>query len=248
MKWLCFMCSFVSLFSFEILAYAETKIVFATMESAPYQSEHMENQGFLVEISKESFKRVGYDLEIRFVPWKRAMSEAKFGKVDGVLGAWYNVERTKSFEYTEFIGKSTLIFIKRKSQNIEYNTLKDLKDYRIGVVRGYTYTDEFDKAAFLKKDIVPTTEQNLLKLIHKRIDVTPDIEEVVHYIIKSKIPEYLGSVESVGKPLKVHLIYNIISKKNPASKKIAQDFNIGLKMMKEDGTYDDILKENGISR
>ncbi|MBU3914067.1 transporter substrate-binding domain-containing protein [bacterium] len=248
MKWPSFLFFCISFLLFADFVFAETTVVFNTMESAPYQSKDMENQGFLVEISKEAFRKVGYDLKIIFVPWKRAMTEAKFGEVDGVLGAWYDEERTKSFEYTDIIGKSTLIFLKRKEQKIEYKTLEDLKDYRIGVVGGYAYTDEFDKATFLKKEIVHSTELNLRKLLFKRIDLTPDIEEVIHHIIRSKHPEHLGTIESVGKPLRVHLIYNIISKKRSNSKKIAQDFNKGLMMIKKDGTYSKILKENGISQ
>ncbi len=226
--------------------YAEKKIVLNTMESVPYQGQNLDNQGFLVEISKEAFKRVGYDLEIKFVPWKRALKEAEYGAVDGVLGAWYNEERAKSFEYTDYITKSRLVFLKRKNQQIKYDTLQDLKDYRIGVVRGYTYSDEFDTATYLKKETVKNTELNLRKLIFNRIDLTPDIEEVAFYIIKSKLPDHIGSIKSVGKPLKVHLIYNIISKKTTHFEIITQDFNRGLKMMKKDGTYHKILQENGI--
>ncbi|MCP4159050.1 MAG: transporter substrate-binding domain-containing protein [Deltaproteobacteria bacterium] len=244
MKWISFFC--FSLLLFENLVFADMKVVFNTMESVPYQGKKLKKQGFMVEISKESFKRVGYDLEIRFVPWKRAMTEAKSGEVNGVLGAWYNKERTKLFEYTNPIGKSTLVLLKRKEDKIKYNTLKDLKDYRIGVVRGYAYTNEFDKATFLKKEVVHSTELNLRKLLFKRIDLTPDIEEVVYYLIKSKFPEHIGKIESVGKPLKVHLIYNIISRKKSNYKKMTQDFNKGLKMIKGDGTFNRILKINGI--
>jgi len=222
------------------------KIVFNTMESTPYQSKKLANQGFLVEISKEAFRRVGYNLEVAFVPWKRAMWEAEFGVVDGVLGAWYTEERTKVFAYTNVIAKSRLVFLKRKNQEIEYNTMSDLKGFRIGVVGGYVYTDEFDEADYLYKEEDVSTEINLRKLLYERIDLTPDIEEVVYHILKSKHPEQLGSIESVGKPLKVQLIYNIVSKKNPNFMKITDDFNRGLEMMKNDGSYYKILRENGI--
>ncbi len=244
MKWFYFVFLFIILLFNSNPVFADKKIVLNTMESEPYQSKYLANNGFLVEISKKAFKRAGYDLEVRFVPWKRAIVESVDGLVDGVLGAWYNDERTKLFAYTDTIGESRLIFLKRKDQVIKYNTLQDLEKFRIGVVNGYTYTKEFDQSPFLMKEVVVSSEINLRKLIYKRIDLTPDIEEVISYILKTKYPEHLGTIETVGEPLKVHMIYNIISKKNSHFKKIVQDFNSGLKSIKEDGTYDSVVKKS----
>jgi len=225
---------------------AKDKIVLNTMESAPYQSESLKDGGFLVRLSKEAFKRTGYDLIVVFVPWKRAMVEAKNGIVDGVMGAWYNKERTEFFSYTDWIGESTLTFIKRKEDLIEFESLQDLKGYHIGIVDGYTYTEAFDKAAFLNKQMVHSTELNVRMLFKKRVDLIPDVEQVVQYIVKSKFNHESIKLESVGKPLKIHKIFNLISKKNPKYKKITQDFNQGLKLVREDGSYDAILNTYGI--
>ncbi len=120
----------------------------------------------------------------------------------------------------------------------------DLKDYTFGVVRGWTYTKEFDNADFLQKEVVSKSKQNILKLIHGRVDIVPEVKEEVEELMNSELPEHIGSIETVGEPLKVQEIYTMISKKNPNHKKIAEDFNKGLKMIKKDGTYAEIIKKD----
>ncbi len=238
MKWSFFkVFFFVSLLFSANVVFAETRLVFDVMEQD-------DAKNVVVDISKEALKRVGYEVKIRFVPWERAMREAQSGKVDGIIGAWYKKERTEFFEYTDVVNTQTLILFKRTGQEIEYKTLMDLKDYTFGVVRGWTYTKEFDNADFLQKKVVSKSKQNILKLIHGRVDIVPEVKEEVEELMNSELPEHIGSIETVGEPLKVQEIYTMISKKNPNHKKIAEDFNKGLKMIKKDGTYAEIIKKD----
>ncbi len=238
MKWSFFkVFFFVSLLFSANVVFAETRLVFDVMEQD-------DAKNVVVDISKEALKRVGYEVKIRFVPWERAMREAQSGKVDGIIGAWYKKERTEFFEYTDVVNTQTLILFKRTGQEIEYKTLMDLKDYTFGVVRGWTYTKEFDNADFLQKEVVSKSKQNILKLIHGRVDIVPEVKEEVEELMNSELPEHIGSIETVGEPLKVQEIYTMISKKNPNHKKIAEDFNKGLKMIKKDSTYAEIIKKD----
>ncbi len=222
------------LFSVNVV-FAETRLVFDVMEQD-------DTENVVVDISKEAFKRVGYEVEILFVPWERAMRDSKGGEVDGIIGAWYKKERTDFFEYTDAVTTQTLVLFKRTDQEIEFKTLMDLKDYIFGVVRGWTYTEEFDNTTSLKKEVVANSKANILKLIHGRVDLVPDVKEEVYELMNSEFPKHIGSIETVGEPLKIQQIYTVISKTNPNHKTIAEDFNKGLKMMKEDGTYGEIMK------
>ncbi len=229
---------YISVMLSALIVFAETDLVFDVMEPSAGQKV---DEILEVQVSKAVFKRVGYNVKIRPVPWERAMREAKSGQVDGIIGVWYSEERSQFFEYTKPIYKHRVFFFKRKDQDINYTTLKDLQGYTIGVVRGWTYSEEFDQATFLQKDVVKDRRSNLLKLIHGRIDLTPDVEHDVHLRLHANFPEHADDIETVGKPLVVHLLYTIVSKANPNHKNIVEDFNRGLKMIKNDGTYNKIL-------
>ena len=62
----------------------ERKLEIATTEYPPYYGKDLENGGFMTEIVVEVFKRAGYDAEIKFLPWKRAL-EGRRRRLDGRL-------------------------------------------------------------------------------------------------------------------------------------------------------------------
>jgi len=226
---------------------AEVKIIaLATDEWAPYYGSSLENDGFTGEIARAAFQRTGYDLKIDYVPWKRALVLGEQGKkYQGVFGLYYTDERNQKFIFSDTFAASNITFFKRKGEDISYKTLKDIAPYRVGVIRGYTNTKEFDTATYITKDEAADSVQNIQKLIAKRVDLIIDSSHVILHILNTKFPENVGNIEPVDPPLKTNDIYFMISRVVPEHKQIIEDFNKGLKMIKEDGTYDKILKKHG---
>ena len=229
---------------FQLLC-ATPKVVFTTMASEPYQGPDLLNEGYVVEITREAFKRVGYDFEVKYLPWARAMFEAENGTTDGLMGAYYTKKRTKIFSYSEPIGKVQLVFFAKKTTQVKYKTLKDLSPYTIGVVRGYAHNKDFDEATFIQKEETSTTELNLRKLLFDRVDIIADSRNVILFLIATKYPSFNNSLEVIHPPLQVNYLYNIFTKKVKGYKKKVKDFNRGLQMLKDDGTYDAILTKHG---
>ena len=223
----------------------EKKIELATDTWHPYYGPDLENGGFLTELAKEAFKRTGYDCEVKFVPWKRAFEVAKIGNYDGLLGAYFTEERLEFFVYSEPLSEVKVTFFSKKGRNITYRELKDLSPYMIGIVRGYHHTDEFETADYLTKIETADTENNLRILLAERIDLILESRKVVLYLLQEKFPENITDVEAIEPPLQIHKLHVVISKKSPDYEQKVQDFNRGLQMLKEDGTYDVILKKHG---
>lgn len=226
---------------------ATKKIVLATLNWEPYYGEKLENGGYIAEITREAFQRVGYEVEIKWVPWKRALEQAKEGRYDGLLGAWFSEERAQYFAFTEPIDMTTLSFFKQTGSPILYSTLKDLTPYRIGVTRGYAHTKEFDAAVYLTKEEVTTSSQNIQKLSEGRIDLFVEDRRVVQYLIRNDFLKLNGKIVEVKPPLQEKPLYNAISKKVVGYEHIIEDFNRGLKLLKDDGTFDQILQKYGFS-
>lgn len=58
----------------------KAKIVLATGNWEPYYGETLPNGGIVTEIVRRAFRRVGYELEVKWRPWARAMEVTKQGK------------------------------------------------------------------------------------------------------------------------------------------------------------------------
>lgn len=236
----------VSIFLFGSSGFCkEAHIRFATCEWEPYYGSKLLNQGYVTEITREALKRAGYTMSIEFVPWKRALYDAKNGYYDAVLGLYYTDERTNWLTYSKSYDQVQLVFFAKKGRKITWNRLLDLKRYTFGVWQGYVYSDEFDNASFLKKEAVRSNDLNLKKLMEKRVDLVPASEKVFLHWVKSNYPDRLSNLIIVPKPLSEKKLYHGFTKKNVQHQKYAAAFNKGLAAIKADGTFDRILQKHG---
>jgi len=113
----------------------------------PYQYDAEENRvsGFSYEVLNAVLAVNGDRISSSTLyPWKRALLMIKTGSADILISANYNDTRRSYVRYpSEPIVVSPWYFWKRSEENIKFRTLDDLKELRVGVVQGYTYTNEF---------------------------------------------------------------------------------------------------------
>ncbi|MBG0790875.1 MAG: transporter substrate-binding domain-containing protein [Desulfovibrionaceae bacterium] len=99
--------------------------------------------GMSVEIVKAVYGRLGYtEFDIQAFPWKRAMDAIRFGEADALFSANLTTARAVYLCYPdEPLFESSWVVWTRAGSCIL--TLDDLRGKRLGVVLGYSYTDEF---------------------------------------------------------------------------------------------------------
>ncbi len=229
-----------------IQGYASEKEIFLTSaEYPPYYCEELENQGCITEIIREVFKRVGYDLKVKFYPWKRAEMMAKKGFSDGMFPPWHTKEREKWFFFSNPIPPPNIMgFYKRKDKIITFKTYQDLQPYRIGSVLGYAYPTDFLEIKL--RNIKSYTDEMLINnLVTGRIDLAVIDKMQAKYLLITKYPKQSGNFEFMEPPLAIIQQHLVISKKTKNAQTKINDFNRGLKMIKDDGTFEEILKKHG---
>ena len=228
---------------------ADDKIIVLAHETSwpPHYGKDLKQGGYTVEIIKEALKRVGYELETVWLPWKRAQVEAARGDYDGLGASYYNEERANKFAYSDPIATTEVVFFKRTEDDIKYSNLEDLKPYKIGTGFGYGYPEQFVKADYLKKIEAYELKTNITRLLHKRVDLIIGSRKAILFYLKQKYPDRINSLEILGNPLETLSLYVLFSKKKPDYKQKIEDFNRGLKMIKEDGTYQKIMKNHGLN-
>ncbi|MGE5583823.1 MAG: substrate-binding periplasmic protein [Bacillota bacterium] len=217
----------------------------ATLDWPPYIGEKLANNGYVAEIVRKAYEKVGYRININFMPWNRALLDSQNGKYDGLFPEYFSEERKIDFVYSDPYPGGPLGFYKRKDQKISYKTLADLKPYTIGIVTEYVNTAEFDAASYLRKEGTFSDSSNLQKLYNRRVQLIVIDKLVADYIIKTEFPQYAAELEFMEPPLETKPLYIAFSKKAKDYRQKLNDFNAGLKQITKDGTLKAILERNG---
>jgi polar amino acid transport system substrate-binding protein len=225
------------------VAHART-VVLTTLSWEPYYGPELPDQGFVTELSRAAFSRMGYDLEIRFLPWARALKMAESGGSDGVLGGYYSEERAQSLAFSEPLYSVEVVFAKLKHRDIPYRSLEDLKPYSIGYTRGGVVNREFDAATFLRIEESVDQKNTLQRLLAGRIDLMMDARPVILHLLNGPFSGNADAVELLSPPVSMHPLYNAFSKKKSDYRELTAAFNEGLRLIKEDGTYRRILEKH----
>lgn len=159
---------------------------FAVSEFTPYIfEENGQITGIHVDIVTEACRELGIEPHFLFLPWKRALAYMEEGEVDALLSPIKTEEREKFMDYSsEPIDVEKTVVIARKDSNIKMTTLDDLKGRSIGVIRGYSYSPEFDNYEGLKKEEVTDAIQLMKKLDAGRTDLVIGEEGNLKYIRK----------------------------------------------------------------
>ena len=221
------------------------KIRLVSLDWEPYVGSNLKDHGYVGEIIKKSFKNQGMEVEITYLPWARVISVARSGEYDGYFPEYFSPELKKEFKISNAFPGGPLVFLKKKKLHVTYEKLEDLKPFKIGVVRGYINTEEFDKADYLIKDAVKDDFTNLKKLATGRIDLMVVDKFVGYHLINLQMQSSINLFEVLEPPLEKKDLYLCISLKAKQYAKKLNAFNIGLEELRKKGEIEKILKKHG---
>lgn len=229
-------------------ALAAQKVSIATLNWEPYVGESLPDYGFTSEIVSTAFKEAGYDPEIKFMPWARAMQMTEKGNYDAAFPAYYSKERAQKYALTDAFAHGPVVLASKSGADISFSEIEDLKPYSIGIVKGYVNGEEFDAADYLNKDETRNNEQNLKKLLAGRVDLIA-IDKVVAVNLLKNNPNISGDLQDVtflDPPLDNLSLHVLISRNIDNYEQVLKDFNAALDKLSDDGTIDEILKKRGL--
>ena len=236
------------LFSISNLVYGESvKLAYVNFPPYEYQ-QNGKPKGILVEIVQKLFKRVNVNLELEYLPFKRAFEESKTGRIDGIFNFYKHKDRLKHFDYTDSLISNKLCFFVNKNSTFEYNRLEDLSGLHIGVIRGYTYGRDFDTSDFFVKEACNSHIGNFQKLNSNRIDAYPCDKLVgLHTALSMNL---MKKFTILPEPLMIMKGYIGFSKGK--NKEIIGKLNKEIMIMKRNGEIDTIIdyyiKKNNLNK
>lgn len=197
--------------------------------------------GFLIEITKAAFARVGHEVKIDFQPWARALRSVMDGQSEALLGAYYNDERAAKMRFSDTIAHTDMLLFALKGSPIIYRNIDDLRSYTVGTIIGADYPPEFNAAQSIRKEPVTDHVANIRKLLAGRVDLFVEKKYVVLNTLRTQFPAEAARIEALPVPLRENRYFNAFSRAFPEHERIAADFNKGLAMIIADGTYEAIM-------
>ena len=137
------------------------------------------------------------------------------------------------------------VFFHLKSLDFKWETLEDLKNYRIGGNLENRSTDVLTQNN-IKIELVPSEEQNFKKLLAGRIDATPSSIFVGYYIINKLFPKSKAMIftNTTKQLLPENGVYLLIPKKHPKAKELIDIFDKAFDKLVKSGMYDKLVDDS----
>ncbi len=168
-------------------ANADTVLI-ATTDWPPYTTPARPDQGASSAVLRAAFQAVGHEVRFEFLPWARAVHEGTQGsRAAGYFPAYESAERSRLGLRSARIGSSQVGFAHRADKPPpSWSSLDELAGRRIGVVRDYVNSEDFDtrmRDGRLKTEAAASDEENLRKLVGARIDLAVVDRAVFHALL-----------------------------------------------------------------
>ncbi len=229
---------------FTALVFANDKPLRLGLEHwPPYMDRFHEDHGAAAELVMTALHRAGYQFSINYDNWSHTLQGTELGVFDIIVAGWYTEPRTSQFVYSKPYLYNRISFIKRKDDNIQFNSLADLRGELIGTVNKYAYGEEFDRSNLLIKLPVNHLVQNLSLLQQGKIDLTLDDELVIRHQLRTYMPGTADQFAFLEKPVTVRGLHILVSRKRDDHEKIVADFDRVVQEMRLDGSFEKVLQK-----
>ena len=173
-------------------AFAGQTVRIATGEFPPYVSKDLKHQGLVTRIVREAFNLAGMEAKFKFFPWKRSKNLAKIGAWDA-CSFWARIPSIeRDFYVSGTLVEGPLVFFHSNNTDFDWQSVEDLKKYRIGRVLGNVYGPHIasaDKTGKINIYRLFSEKEAMELLINGGIEVFPVNREAGFYILHKNFPK-----------------------------------------------------------
>lgn len=239
-------------------------ITIVTLDWPPYIGRNLCCQGWVQQVTIVLLSRMGYRVISIFYPWSRSVYMAETGRA-AILYPEYFIEpdapsdviehtpRREHLSLSRKIPGGPVAFMKRKGDPDVYKgNLLNLKHEKIGVVRGYQNTPEFDSLmdqGYFAIDEAIDDIQNAMKLINGRINLLVGDPYVVRYAIShdrrisdDERQALLSNLEIIEPALSHNDLYYAISRHFPGWEELLAMLNREIELLTVSGELSGIIQ------
>ena len=215
-------------------------VILKANESLPYWSKTLPHNGLGGELVEAISRAGGVESTIEFVPLKRMIEDT----TDNNLGnpVFYMDNQDFATIIPIAITQVSLYYYNPlHDKKVTFNSLKDLKGFRVGALSG-TMTN---RAIFEQAGVIFETsysqESLFKKLQHGRLDFVLELDLVGQQTIARIFPDERKNFAVIALPKSVSPIAIMLDKNYPNVDNIANRYRQGLAKIIKDGSYNEII-------
>lgn len=223
----------------------------------PFNGDPKSNTpGYMIETLQAIFEPLGHQINYRLMPWERSIKMVEKGSFDCVVGVIKSESPSLIYPNSVF-GLDASHFYVHVDSDWTYQGIESLKGQRVGVIGGYEYGGAFDRFVDENpKSIKVIKSSNALErfvqlLSLKRVDVYIETPAVMQ--AKLQEMDMRATIKDAGKydesqtdPEENNLYFACTPQKE-TSKTYVQQFDDGLKKLRESGELQRILEKYGMT-
>nr|WP_199068384.1 transporter substrate-binding domain-containing protein [Chromobacterium sp. ASV5] len=219
----------------------------ATGDWPPYVSRVMTANGAFADMTRQVFRRAGYQVHFNYLSWPMAEEMVRSGKALAALPYRPTPERAREFDFSDPIMRTGSYFFyykpKLKHPPLGYQSLDELRGYRIGVQRGFWYLPLFQQHQL--NTLYTDDEVSVLKLLRLGLlDLAPLSRERAQFLAHAVMPEQENQFGYLPASLDDTPLALMFSRRYPEAGRLKQDFARALAAMREDGSLQAIYQRN----
>ncbi|MGE0623624.1 MAG: substrate-binding periplasmic protein [Pseudomonadales bacterium] len=211
---------------------------------SPYIDGDLPEAGLATDLVRTGLTRAGFDIQANVETWSRAYQGVAVGVYDVVVSVWETRARSEDLLFSEPYLMNDIVFLSRADLLVDYQGPADLIGYRIGVERDFAYDEAFDSDPNLTRVVNDHLIQNLLLLRQGKLDLLVGDKWSILYQISEFMPADISAFRILSKPLIRRALRMGVSRTNPNAQEIVSRFDAAMKVMREDGTYNAIVKKH----
>jgi len=206
--------------------------------STSYQNllSNSQGTGMLDRIIKEAFQRIEIKAEIVYTSTEKSLIDVNAGLLDGEINRIEGMEL--SYPNLIRIPEPNMVmnFVAFSTKSIPIQGWESIRNLYLGIVKGWKILE--DKTEGFPRVVYVPSEVELFTMLHKgRIDLALYADLTGYAVL-----EDLGFKEifALAPPLEMRNMYLYVHKKHRDKVELIAE---GLRGMKQDGTYDALVKE-----
>lgn len=219
----------------------------------PYLGSNEPEQGLLADLVKTAYRRAGYRVELTFAPANRLRDMISSGSLQGDIAAWPSDAGQPDSLYSAPYLSNQLVFVKRSDDPFRFTDQTSLlnfarnKGYRLGV---YSEVDYGAVLQPLQQVFVIAERDYCSQLFRDVAGKSLDLALVDRWAGQLELdskPTIAQHLTLVSTPLVSRDLHVTIPRSTEQADLLIEAFNTGLRLMKEDGTYQSLLKKHNYS-
>lgn len=232
-------------------AQAESKLVLGADYWCPFNCvPGADKPGFMIEVAREVFSEIGYDVEYKLMPWKQALDETRNGEIDAIVGAYVGDAPDLVFPETPE-GVARVNAFKRFSDHWVFKGPASLMGKKVGIIQSYDYGEALNSYFYSNRNDFrhilvfsgSDSPQNLMftSLMRGDIDVVFMEESVGYWTLRNLA--MTSEIESAGVVQERQSVYIAFSPTNKKSSYFASVLSDGIVKLRRKGKLSQILSK-----